>query len=274
VLEKEGKSARVVRTRDMKIIKKADYVVDVGEIYDPENNRFDHHQVDGAGKRENTIPYASFGLVWKKYGEMLCESVEIANQIEILLVQPVDAHDNGVTLFRELVFKDIFPYDTQNIRKAFLPSWKEKNTDINKIFMQAVSFAMILLRREITRHKDNKEAEEIVIKSYNESKDKRLIIFDDYYGAGKHLVKFPEPLFIVFPSSDGTWILETIGDDKETYKNRKSLPENWAGQSGDSFEKITGVEGAIFCHKNLFLAVAKTKEAILKLAKLALDSQN
>jgi uncharacterized UPF0160 family protein len=37
-------------------------------------------------------------------------------------------------------------------------------------------------------------------------------------------------------------------------------------------EKITGVAGAIFCHNARFMAVAKTKEAILKLSEIALNS--
>src|ERR1035437_8037366 len=63
---------KVTRTRDENLIKSADYVYDVGGIYDPALNRFDHHQVGGAGKRDNGIPYAAFGLVWMQYGETVC----------------------------------------------------------------------------------------------------------------------------------------------------------------------------------------------------------
>ena len=60
--------AEVIRTRDENIISSADYVVDVGQIYDKDKKRFDHHQLGGAGKRDDGIEYASFGLVWKEYG--------------------------------------------------------------------------------------------------------------------------------------------------------------------------------------------------------------
>ncbi len=66
--KKNNLKYKLIRTRDDNIIKKADYVFDVGGIYDPKIDRFDHHQYGGAGKRENNIPYASFGLVWKKFG--------------------------------------------------------------------------------------------------------------------------------------------------------------------------------------------------------------
>ena len=76
------KITEVIRTRDESIITQADIVFDVGNIYDPEHGRFDHHQTEGAGTRENGVPYASFGLVWKKYGTQICGSQEIADSID------------------------------------------------------------------------------------------------------------------------------------------------------------------------------------------------
>ncbi|MCE9517420.1 MYG1 family protein [Candidatus Nomurabacteria bacterium] len=67
---------KVIRTRDPKIIASADYVYDVGGEYNLYKNLFDHHQKGGAGKRENGIPYAAFGLVWKSYGAAICGSHE------------------------------------------------------------------------------------------------------------------------------------------------------------------------------------------------------
>ena len=55
----------VVRTRDPERQAAADLRVDVGGRSDPAAGDFDHHQKGGAGTRENGIPYASFGLVWR-----------------------------------------------------------------------------------------------------------------------------------------------------------------------------------------------------------------
>src|SRR3989344_4225767 len=73
--EKEGRRIKIIRTRNQEIIEKADIVVDVGMQYDPSKNRFDHHQKGGAGRRAESpeISYASFGLVWKHYGEKICD---------------------------------------------------------------------------------------------------------------------------------------------------------------------------------------------------------
>ena len=88
---------RVVRTRDEEQIARADIVVDVGMVYDAEANRFDHHQPD-APVRDNGIPYAAFGLVWHAYGEVIT-SAYVCEKIEERLVLPIDAGDNGVSLY-------------------------------------------------------------------------------------------------------------------------------------------------------------------------------
>ncbi|VDH93711.1 Hypothetical predicted protein [Mytilus galloprovincialis] len=38
------KDAEIIRTRDQKVLDTCDIVVDVGGIFDPSKNRFDHHQ--------------------------------------------------------------------------------------------------------------------------------------------------------------------------------------------------------------------------------------
>ena len=66
MLEYLDGEAEVIRSVDPKVIEKADYVLDIGRVYDPSKNRFDHHQ-GTAGARSNGISYASAGLVWKHF---------------------------------------------------------------------------------------------------------------------------------------------------------------------------------------------------------------
>jgi uncharacterized UPF0160 family protein len=108
ILIGDSKKIKIIRTRDEAVIQKADYVVDVGGVYDPEKNRFDHHQKGGAGKRDNGIPYASFGLVWKKFGAQVAGSKRLAEIIDERLAAPIDAIDNGVSISKE-IFEGIGP---------------------------------------------------------------------------------------------------------------------------------------------------------------------
>lgn len=270
ILEKDS-DVSVVRSRDQSVIDKADYAVDVGGKYDELRNHFDHHQTGGAGTRENNIPYASSGLVWKTYGEKLCGNREVAERIDKKLIQPIDAIDVGIQ-FMETKIEGVFLYEIGEFFEAFWPSWKEGENNADDIFMELVSIAKKLLNREIIRNKDKLEANLFIERVYNDSENKKLIIFDKYYPAGEFLSKFPEPLFTVFPRGDGNWMLNTIRDNETSFVNRKDLPQSWAGKKGEELEQTTGISGSLFCHPGRFLAGAKTKEAILKLAEIALNS--
>jgi uncharacterized UPF0160 family protein len=272
LLEKDHE-IKIVRTRSMDFIEKADYVVDVGGIHDESKNRFDHHQEGGAGKRENGIPYASFGLVWKKYGEELSGSYGAFEKIDKTFVQPIDSGDNGLQ-FLETKIPGLGPFDVQLITSIFVPTWKEDTKDIDDIFLKLVSYAKFLMKRIIVSTKDRVEGEKFVIESYNNSSDKRLVILNNSrYPWEESLSKFPEPLFVIYENiSDNTWSIKGIRENMFSYTPRKKLPEAWAGKRDEELDNITGVSGGVFCHNARFMAVAKTKEAILKMAQIALNS--
>lgn len=86
------------------------------------------------------------------------------------------------------------------------------------------------------------------------------------------LPEFPEPLFVVRPRPGGNWGLNAIPKQAYSFENRKTLPGDWAGLRDEELAAATGVSDAIFCHNGLFLAVTKTKEGALALAKIALES--
>ena len=61
-------------------------------------------------------------------------------------------------------------------------------------------------------------------------------------------------------------------DEISSFKNKKDLPVSWAGLKDADLQKVTGVSDAVFCHRGLFLAVAKSKEGAIKLAQIAVQS--
>ncbi len=259
---------KIIRTRDTKLIEQADIVYDVGGIYDKEKNRFDHHQEGGAGFHLNGIPYSSFGLVWEKYGEEICGSKEVANKIEDRLVSSVDANDNGINLFE--VKGNIAPYTIQDLFFSFRPSWKEEQDD-DKSFLESISFAKKIINRAIIKMRDNLEAEHIVKKAYEESADKRVIIFNDSYPWFEVINEYAEPLYIISKKGDN-WRAEAVRKEKNNFEVRKPFPITWAGKRDSEIVKVTGVSDAIFCHNGRFLIVAKSKEGIIELVEKALIS--
>jgi uncharacterized UPF0160 family protein len=263
---------KIVRTRDEKIISKADFVVDVGLEYDSSKNRFDHHQEGGAGKRENGIPYSTFGILWKEYGERICGSKKVADILDRELVEVIDADDNGVSLYKSLI-DEVYPFTITDVIYSMYPTWKESDKDTDGVFLKAVAFAQTILSREIKRAKDKNEANYFIEEIYKSSEDKRIIVFDEKHLPKDSLSDYPEPLFSVYKERDGSrWRVTAVRISEKSFESRKKFPESWAGKRQEDLRKITGVSDAVFCHNSCVFAGAETKEGAIKLAKLAVDN--
>lgn len=256
---------KVIRTRDESMFAKGDYVYDVGGVYDTALNRFDHHQKGGAGARDNGIPYAAFGLVWKAYGEKICGSKEVADKIDEDLVQAIDAYDNGIDLYT--LKGEVAPYLIENMFGAFRPAWNEPQ-EFDDAFMKVVAMVIPFLKRVIIRAQASVLGKSFLQKAYEEAPDKRLIVLDGPY-SWNSIMEYPEPLYVVWPRM-GTWGVGCVHKEKQSFENRKSLPEAWAGLRDADMASASGVPDAVFCHNGRFLAVAKSKEGAIALANKAL----
>jgi len=113
----------VVRTRDAAILAKCDVVVDVGGVYEPENNRFDHHQrdfTDTMKELEAEIKLSSAGLVYRHFGREMLRVLRTAvaatagagfreipdalletlyKKVYASFIEHIDGLDNGVNAF-------------------------------------------------------------------------------------------------------------------------------------------------------------------------------
>jgi len=265
--------AEVVRSRQQDVIDSADYVVDVGLTYDPDKNHFDHHQPGGAGERENGIPYASFGLVWKGYGEGLAGGKRQAAIIDRELISPIDAHDNGVAI-AEYKFKGVRDYAIGDFFSSYLTLKDEGPERLYEIFMNLVEIARGLVRREITKAREYVEGEDAIRKIYETSSDKRIIELPNEGMPWRETLNvYPEPIFVLYPRRDGKWGVKAVPDFSKPFgNNRKAFPSLWGGKSGEDLQRVTGVPDAIFAHKTLFMVAAESKEGAIELAKLALNA--
>lgn len=273
-LNKNLDEVEVVRTRDEKQFGKADFLYDVGRDYDPSKMHFDHHQEGGAGKRQNDVPYASFGLVWKEFGAEVSGSEALAEKIDGKLVQPIDANDNGLAVGapEDGAGFALSEYTIDNIIGVFNPTWDSyTEEEFNLQFIDAVKFAKKVLEREIKHAQKAEESALRLAEIYNKTEDKRLLVLDKPYFWKGVVEDWPEPLYIVFPY-DGQWGLSAVREKGSKFKNRKDLPREWGGKEVLDLRKITGVEDVLFVHNNLFAAKAASKDGALKLAEIALEA--
>jgi uncharacterized UPF0160 family protein len=270
----DGKPYEVIRTRDRAIIESADYVVDVGGSYDHAAHRYDHHQHGGAGTRENGIPYSSFGLVWKHFGEQISGSAAIAHRIDEQMCYPVDMGDNGYDYYG-LIRQDVEPLLLQFVVAMFRPTWNTSAPHHDERFAELLVIFRRILHLAIEVEQDNLEGARFVEEAYQQATDKRIIVMDRAYPWHHTLAAHPEPLYVVKPKSVGTdWDVECVRDNPFGFENRKNLPSAWAGlvETDSKLPEVTGVADAVFCHNRCYIAVARSKEGALKLAQLAVEA--
>lgn len=272
LLDQKGESYEIIRTRDEEIITTGDYVFDVGGIYDSTTNHFDHHQKNFTEVRKNEIPYAAFGLVWKKYGPELAGSTKVADRIDQYLVQGIDAIDNGVQLSKPL-FEGVGLANVQSIVSSYQPTWKEE-AHYDQAFIEAVNWAKEVISRKIKTVAADLEAEEIVNQAYKDAVDKRIIIIDQpvsQHSAWQVLVEKAEPLFIVRPNNEGDWRATANRVSMDAFTSRLQFPESWRGKMKGELVTECGIEGAKFCHNGGFMCATETKEAAITLATKSLS---
>ena len=259
-------SFTLIRTRDAELIAKADIVIDVGGEYDPESDRFDHHQRGGAGERENGIPYSSFGIIWKKYGVEICQgNQDVANAVDAGLVSTIDAIDCGHV---EGVAQGISLSQTIGM---FNPTWEE-DSHCDACFDEAVAFASRVLTRFIAAASGGISAKAIVAKAIDDAADPRVIVLEKYTPWKRTVFNLSEEaLYVVYPSQTGEWRIQTVPAELGSFEDRKSLPAAWAGLSGKELQEVSGIEDAMFCHNGLFIAGAESFESTMKMAAIAVE---
>ncbi|MBN4067154.1 MYG1 family protein, partial [Simkania negevensis] len=138
-----------------------------------------------------------------------------------------------------------------------------KDETLNKAFEQALDFVYAHLSRLYQRYRYQMRCRSLVEEAMAVGKDS--LFFDhpvpwleNFFALGgeEH-----SALFLIMPAGEH-WKLRGIPPSlKEKMKTRLPLPKEWAGLSDVALEEISGVKGAVFCHKGRFVSVWQTREA-------------
>ena len=262
----------IVRSRNENVYKNVDIIVDVGGVYDSENLIFDHHQRNFSIKRESGIPYASFGLVWNKYGKLLCGSSEASEYIDSMIVQAIDADDNGIEIFETTV--DGIPFHSlSDIIESFVPRYVN-DEKVQKGFGHALNFATSYMKRQI---KLAKELFEVALPNIRNAikvaEDPQILIFQKFDKTWLNFIsqESEKARFVIFPTHRKTWAIRSVPQKGKKFEYCKLLPSEWGGRQKD-FAAISGVHDALYCHNGCFLAEAETFEGAHKLTVFALKN--
>ena len=261
----------VVRTRDPGVLNSLELIYDVG------GGEFDHHQVEKE-YRESGTPYAACGLIWRKFGrevvvsrdpELLQEMVDAAFQYtDVFLIEGIDAIDNGLRTCETII-------PTMNISSVisgFNPQW-DSDVSEDAAFNEAVDFASAALNNIINQQISVMKARAHIIKAYNDRVRPEVLILDKAYPWMSNINSIDtgnEVLFVIYPR-DGQYLIQTVRENGGGYRDRKSLPQSWAGKRDEELNRIVGINDAVFCHPSRFIAGARSLESVLKMADAAIS---
>lgn len=265
-----GKEMELIRTRDQEIFDKCEMVIDVGNVYEPDKGRFDHHQKGKAGNHENGLPYAAFGLVWKHFGSAIT-SKAVAEYVEQKLVTPIDALDNAVDLSMP-IYEGVREYTNANIIAAIGRAYGDDNLDAG--FERALEFAELVIRGEVKAAEAKEVGEKLVMEEILKQGEPRVLVLEKYYPGDRAVSKKKNIMMVVFPDKfTSKWCIQTIKDDPEKIESdRIKFPEKWRGLTNEQLEEASGIVDATFCHASGYFAVNKTKEGAIAMAKKTLSS--
>lgn len=79
-------------------------------------------------------------------------------------------------------------------------------------------------------------------------------------------------LYVLYPEKpvpDAKWRIQAVSESRESFQNRKSLPEPWRGARDEALDELTGIPGSVFVHAAGFIGGHKTFEGAKAMADKA-----
>ena len=227
-----------------------------GIVFDIGGGRFDHHQKN-APVRENGVPYAAFGLLWRETGADILGK-EAAAQFDEQFIQPLDLSDNTGC-----------PNAVADIVELYYPFWNEAR-NVDEAFFEAADWAEMVLRRRFLQAESLKKAAELLKPDLEKQKDGIAIL--THHAPWRHLAAHTDLEFVIYHSKRGGYCAQAVEADESEAGKAHSLkypfPEAWRGREARELAELTGISGLRFCHNSGFLIAADTiDDAILACRK-------
>ncbi|MBW7856888.1 MAG: MYG1 family protein [Leptonema sp. (in: Bacteria)] len=239
-------------------------VADVGGSYNQDLRIYDHHQPN-APMRDDGHPYSAAGLFFKHFGHEILRhlnpnaSTDVINdtfaEIDHSILLPIDLSDNtGCSFYepdtevRAFTFSDFIEMSRPGIL-----------TDFESLAKTISHLITVILTEKLLANIKGQELRRLADRC-----DEEVLTVDRFYpSAGKFLESTPIKI-LVHPNPEGKWNARWVKDGL--------FPQSWRGRSLSDLEKVSGVTGAIFCHRSGHLAVADQRQSAILLSEIALRS--
>lgn len=224
-------------------------VIDIGY------GEFDHHQKGGNGSHFTTdstkkaIPYATFGLLWKKFGKEICDSYAPSNDIseklwkliEENLVIGIDATDNGVYPCSPEEYSKYRILTISNVITSCNPINSIEEQNLEAHLAMAIEFARFVFEKTIEN-----QLFKITQKQVQISEEKG-VSFTSHFNASQI---FAEAFMRHLPSTTLATIPDFSNMESGFHAKRNSLLEFTKLEIPFSdFGKVWNLYGKDFCKK-------------------------
>ena len=294
-----AEDVHIVRGSDLEIPEEKNKWI----IFDIGGGELDHHTPENKennGVHPGTfIPYASCGLIWKKYYREILEAQNcperyteiVFSRLDTSLIQGIDAEDNGydpvgaelekipnlqTDLRNEIAYASRTGFTISQVIKDFNPPW---NSDIDPYdaFLDAVSFAKDVLLNRLDSIISSLDGRDYVLRAIDYSANHIMILdeFAPWEGilySQRNNPKAQEIWYVISPALRGGWNIQCAlvnSNDRSVF--RHPLPEEWYGLRYEELQNVSGIHTAIFCHPSGFLASTETMEDALAMAQKGMD---
>ena len=280
VLTRLFPQAELIRTRDRQWLAPAPskIIYDVGGAFDAEAQIFDHHQRPGP-LREDDLPYSSFGLIWAHYGRAYLASMDVpAAEIDDIhakfdskFVLPIDLLDNGA--MEPSVAGPLSVLTLPSLLGSMKPVFDDVSpTADDDAFFAALPIAQSFVEARVRNLAAKTRAQGIVVDAIAKAGTSPILELPMGmpYLSVLNQAEADHIQFLVHPRGED-WTLNGIKLSNDTFDQRADLPAAWAGLTDGALEDASGVKGAKFCHNARFIAVANSRDAIMKMAEIAVQ---
>ncbi|KAH7513670.1 hypothetical protein FEM48_Zijuj11G0005600 [Ziziphus jujuba var. spinosa] len=293
-------NAEIVRTRDPQVLEGLDAVLDVGGVYDPSRDRYDHHQkgFDEVFGHGFSTKLSSAGLVYKHFGkEIIAKELQVdeghpdVHRLYLAVyksfMEAIDAIDNGIN-----------QYDTDQppryVNNTHLSSrvgrlnldWIDPDQSPekeNEAFQQAMALAGSEFLNSLRFHsKSWLPARSIVLECLSARWDidpsGEIMVLTKFCPWKLHLFELEEEMkidplikYVLYQDERSKqWRMQAVAVSPDRFENRKSLPSQWRGLRDEQLSKEAGIPGCVFVHSSGFIGGNQSYEGALAMARASL----
>ena len=257
--------ARILRSRDPKVYEKCDIVLDVGNVYDPKCNRYDHHQQSFtetmsslSSDIKSSVRLSSAGLIYHHFGRLILEKMTgetnqraldyLYRQLYYSLIQEIDGIDNGIPQFDSEPLYNINSHISARVTGLGIPWNQAGNQDEEARFNRAMDLVGEEFRESVRiileqQYPAREVVQQAIEDRFNLHQSGEIIELKRHCPWKSHFFELeregqvqPQIKYVIFDGGD-SFRVQCVSITSQSHDCRKFLPKSWRGLRDEILSK-------------------------------------